>query len=233
MKILAVDTSTLAGSIALLEDERLLAEVTIEHPIKHTERLIPSMQYMLEQLRLEPASLEALAVGLGPGSFTGLRIGLATMKGMALSLGIPLVGVSSLEAIARGLAFAKDPVWAVIDARKGQVFAALYQGDDQGNINRVGDELVLMPEELAERIRGKAILAGGGARLYREIFQDRLVDQISFAQAGHDYPRASQVGLIALERLLRGERDDPDTLVPHYVREADAILKTGKHPSFH
>jgi len=217
----------------LLEDERLLADLTVEHPIKHTERLIPSMQYMLEQLRLEPASIEALAVGLGPGSFTGLRIGLATMKGMALSLRIPLVGVSSLEAIARGLAFAKDPVWAVIDARKGQVFAALYQEDDRGNINRAGDELVLMPQELAEIIRGKAILAGGGARLYRKIFQDRLGDNICFAQAGHDYPRASQVGLIALDRLASGESDDPDTLAPHYVRDADAILKKGTDHFFH
>jgi tRNA threonylcarbamoyladenosine biosynthesis protein TsaB len=225
MKILAVDTSTLAGSIALLEDESLLAEITVEHTRKHTERLIPSIHYILEQMELEPASIEALAVGLGPGSFTGLRIGLSTMKGMALSLGIPLLGVSSLEALARGLAFASLPVWAVIDARKGQVFAALYNTDKKGSMKRKGHELVLTPQDLAGRIKQRVIMAGNGARLYQQIFQEKLGDKMIMAGPAFDHPRASQVGILALERIRRKEEDDPDSLVPRYIWDADAFLK--------
>ncbi len=225
MKILAVDTSTPAGSTALLEGENLLAEVVIEHHRKHTERLIPSIDYILDQLGLEPKDIEALAVGLGPGSFTGLRIGLSTMKGMALSLGVPLFGASSLEALARGIVFSALPVWAVIDARKGQVFAALFRRGDGAEIELDGDEMVLTPEELVERIKDKAVLAGNGARMYREIFERALGGRAVFAPPGLDYPRASQVGLIALERHNRGERDDAESLVPHYIRDADALLK--------
>ena len=100
MKLLALDTSTLAGSIALLEDDLLRAEVNMNLGRKHTERLLPGMDWIFSELEMEPSQIEAIAVGLGPGSFTGLRVGLATAKGLALSLEIPIAGISSLDALA-------------------------------------------------------------------------------------------------------------------------------------
>ncbi|OGP59728.1 MAG: tRNA (adenosine(37)-N6)-threonylcarbamoyltransferase complex dimerization subunit type 1 TsaB [Deltaproteobacteria bacterium RBG_13_61_14] len=222
MKILAVDTATLAGSVALTEDDQLLGEVTLELPRKHSERLMPSIAFLLEQHGLKPQELDGLAVDLGPGSFTGLRVGLATMKGLAFSLNKPLVGINSLEVLVENAAFAFGLLAPVLDARKGQVFTALFRGKGGGRPERESEDWAIEPEKLAERISEPVLLFGEGARVYRELLRGTLGERARFAPAGCDPLRALFLARLAWPRLLAGEGKDPDALTPRYLRLSDA-----------
>jgi tRNA threonylcarbamoyladenosine biosynthesis protein TsaB len=219
MRLLALDTSTLAGSIALLEDDLLRAEVNMNLGRKHTERLLPGMDWIFSELEIEPAQIEAIAVGIGPGSFTGLRVGLATAKGLALSLEIPIVGVSSLDALAWQVRFYPGSILALIDARKGQLFARFYKGGD--GFAAAADPMVVNPAELAAKIPEKTMIVGEGYRAYQDVFV-KLGDKVQAAGFEFDIPRASIIGKLGFKRLKAGDRDDPDTLVPVYLRSSDA-----------
>lgn len=222
MKILAVDTATLAGSVALTEDDRLLGEVTLELARKHSERLMPSIAFLLEQHGLPTQQLDGLAVDIGPGSFTGLRVGLATMKGLAFSLGKPLVGINSLEVLVENAALASGLLAPVLDARKGQIFTALFQGRGRGQPERISEDWCLAPDELAGRISEPVLLFGEGARVYREVLQKSLGGRAVFADASCDPLRAFHLARLAWPRLSAGEGRDPDALAPRYLRLSDA-----------
>lgn len=219
MKILALDTSTLAGSLALLEEKLILAELSVNLGRKHTERLLPEMDWLFKRLGLEPKAIEGIAVGIGPGSFTGVRVGLATAKGLALSLSVPIVGVSSLDALAEAVRFHSGPILALLDARKGEVFARFYQGGE--NFQPTGEPLVISPEKLLPMIKEGTLAVGEGARIYQKVFQCR----VKFAGFEFDYPRASLIGKLAQPRLQKKESDDLAQLVPIYLRPSDAELK--------
>jgi len=222
MKILAVETATLAGSVALCEDDQLLGEITLELPRKHSERLVPSIEFLLDQHQLKPQELDGLAVDIGPGSFTGLRVGLATMKGLAFSLNKPLVGVDSLEILVQNLSPASGLLVPILDARKGQIFAALFRGQGQGRPERISEDWVLNPEDLVKKISEPALLFGEGAQVYREVLSRTLGEQARFAPPGSDYPRALHLAQLARPRLVSGEGRDPDQWVPRYLRLSDA-----------
>jgi tRNA threonylcarbamoyladenosine biosynthesis protein TsaB len=231
VKILAVETATQAGSVALVEDEQLLGEITLELPRKHSERLVPSIEFLLDQHKLKPQELDGLAVDIGPGSFTGLRVGLATMKGMALSLEKPLVGVSSLEILVQNLALATGLLAPVLDARKGQIFAALFRGQGRGRPERISEDWVLNPEELIQKVSEPVLLFGEGARVYQEVLRLSLREKAGFASAGTDLPRAYHLARLARPLILAGEGRDPDQWVPRYLRLSDAErLAAGRAP---
>jgi len=219
MRILALDTSTLAGSVALLEDELIRAEVNMNLGGKHTERLLPGMDWIFQELDLEPRQIEAIAVGIGPGSFTGLRVGLATAKGLAVSLEIPIVGVMSLDALAWQARFYEGKILALIDARKGQVFARFYQGG--ADFSGLAEPVVVNPEELAAKIPDQTLVVGEGLRACAGVFA-KLEGRIIIAGAEFDSPRGSIIGRLGLLRLKQGESDSPDRLVPVYLRPSDA-----------
>src|SRR3990170_818071 len=168
MRVLAVETSTLAGGAALLDGERVVGQYLLDVRVTHSERLLVAVDRLLEDAGWRPAHLEGLAASGGPGSFTGLRIGLGTVKGLALALAIPVAAVPTLDAMAAALPWATLPVCPVLDARKGEVYAALYRWDGAG-MRREGDYLALAPDALAARLpeptlvlRGGAGIAGGG-----------------------------------------------------------------------
>jgi tRNA threonylcarbamoyladenosine biosynthesis protein TsaB len=225
MRLFCLDTSTLAGSIALLEGEAVAAEVNVNLGRKHTERLLPGMDWMFQELSIEPREIEAIAVDIGPGSFTGLRVGLATAKGLAISLSAPIVGVSSLETLAWPLRFYPGKILALIDARKGQVFAGFFQGGDE--FKPASEPAALDPGALLERINERTLVVGDGLAAYREVFA-KVKDKILVAGFEFDQPRASVVGRLGLIRLARGESDDPDTLAPVYLRGSDAETPKNK-----
>ncbi|OLC39098.1 MAG: tRNA (adenosine(37)-N6)-threonylcarbamoyltransferase complex dimerization subunit type 1 TsaB, partial [Candidatus Rokubacteria bacterium 13_1_40CM_4_69_5] len=125
MRVLAVETSTLAGGVALLDGERIRGEYSLDVSATHSERLMPAIDRVLTDAGWTPADLQGLAAAVGPGSFTGLRIGLSAVKGLALALGIPIAAVPTLDAMAASLPFASLPVCPVLDARKGEVYCAL------------------------------------------------------------------------------------------------------------
>jgi tRNA threonylcarbamoyladenosine biosynthesis protein TsaB len=233
MKILAIETSTYSGSIAILEDYKILGEYYFDVGPAHTEKLVPSVDWLLKQLNVKKSDLNAIAVSLGPGSFTSLRVGISTAKGISYSLGIPLVGVSSLMALAMNVAFAPYDICSVIDARKGEVFTALFRSYD-GVLERLTEDMVVSPDKLLEIIKEKTIFAGEGALLYKDFLEDKLRGDILFSPINMNFPRASSVALSEIGKI-KEDRDnkyvlsETMNLAPQYLRKSEAeITKEGR-----
>ncbi|MBI4125482.1 MAG: tRNA (adenosine(37)-N6)-threonylcarbamoyltransferase complex dimerization subunit type 1 TsaB [Deltaproteobacteria bacterium] len=230
MKILAVDTSTKMGSVALTENESLIAQLQLNVEVTHTERLLPAVETLLNQTGLTLEKVDGLALAIGPGSFTGLRVGLATMKGFAQARGLPLVGVSSLLALACNGWMSERPVAACLDAHRGEVYAAVYSGDT--TLNSKGTkccvpEQAVKPELLCNTLKdiGPCWLIGDGAIRYRQLFKDKLGEAALFAPEPLMRLEAKWVAHLALPRLQKGEGRNWEDLSPNYLRLSDAELK--------
>ncbi len=228
MKIFCIDVATTTASIAVVDGRDLLAEVNLERGRTRGEVLVPAAAAMLDDLGLAPQDLEAYAVGLGPGSFTGLRTGLAFVKGLAIANPRPTIGVPTLEVMALAAGAHVGAVLPVIDARKGEVFTALFVSDGEGEVKRESDDQAITPEGLAELAPGPVLVLGDGLSRFAEEIKSVLGDRATMAPESTWPPRASLVGKLALPRLTRGESDPIDTMVPLYVRQSDAELRLGK-----
>jgi tRNA threonylcarbamoyladenosine biosynthesis protein TsaB len=208
MKILAIDTSTLTAGVAFLDGERLIErreKVTI-----HSERLLPIVDEVMREASVPASQLDAVACGAGPGSFTGLRIGLATAKGLCFATGRPLVLVSSLAALA-----ARAPegtrVCATIDAYKGEVYAGIFVVDG-GEPRLQGDEQVLPPDALAAQLDSSTVMVGDGVIHYPALLDGRrLLDD-------DPSPRPGDLARLATLRRRRGEQDNLADAGPRYIR---------------
>jgi tRNA threonylcarbamoyladenosine biosynthesis protein TsaB len=179
--------------------------------------------------------LAGLAVSVGPGSFTGLRIGMATVKGLAEASALPLVAVPTLEALACNAPAAGLPVCAALDARKREVYAALYEWDENRQEWRpIMEEGAYAPADLAKRLAdrgGPVILLGDGACTYAKVFKQALGDRARLAAGPANQPRAAWVGWLGLRRLASGQREDPVTLVPRYLRPSEAEIAFSRRVS--
>ncbi len=225
MKILAIETSTVAGSIAILDDEAgLIAEVRTDIRIVHAERLMPSVEWILQSSRVSIEDIGAFAISIGPGSFTGLRIGLATAKGFAYATGRPLIPVPTLDAFARTIPFSSYMVCPMLDARKNEVYTALYKWEGPV-MKKVMPETAISPEALLKQLDGPILFTGEGTRKYREMITDKLKTNALFAPASKMTPAASTVAEIALEEIKQGRKTDPVSLIPFYIRKSEAELK--------
>jgi len=163
MRVLAVETSTLSGGAALLDGERVVGEYALDVRLTHSERLMAAIDQLLSDADWTARELEGLAVSVGPGSFTGLRVGLSTVKGLALALAIPVAAVPTLDAMAAMVPYASLPVCPVLDARKREVYASLYRWDGRG-MRREWDYLAVAPDELARRLDEPVIVLGSSLR---------------------------------------------------------------------
>src|SRR5438105_14184508 len=217
MRVLAVETSSLAGGVALLDDERLVAEYLLDVSVTHSERLMAAVDQVLTGARWTGRDLGGLAVAVGPGSFTGLRIAVSTAKGLALALGLPIAAVPTLDAMAAALPWAALPVCPVLDARKGEVYASLYRWDGVA-MRREWEYLALAPEALAARLGEPAIVLGDAAPAIRS-------PHARPAPPSHRAPSPAWVALLGAERLRGGETVTPAELVPIYLRPFEAELK--------
>jgi tRNA threonylcarbamoyladenosine biosynthesis protein TsaB len=217
MRVLAVEASSLAGGVALLDDERLVAEYLLDVSITHSERLMAAVDRVLADARWTPRALGGLAVAIGPGSFTGLRIALSTVKGLALALGLPIAAVPTLDAMAAALPWAALPVCPVLDARKGEVYASLYRSEG-GALRRDWDYLALPPADLAARLGEPTLVVGDGAARIDSPHARRLPPPVRV-------PSPACVGALGLARLRRGETVAAAELVPLYLRPSEAELK--------
>lgn len=222
--ILAIENSGLCGSVALVSGDTCIAEQSLLSRLTHSKRLLASIERIMEECQATWENIDAIAVSLGPGSFTGLRIGLGTVKGLAMATNRPLIGISSLEGLASQFSCASVPVFPVFDARKKEVYTACFQPDGRGGLIRRGDYLVLSPENLCGQISGPVILAGDGAALYAELFKAKLGDNAILAPEQIFFPRAASIGFLALERLKNREFLDPAHCTPLYVRASDAEI---------
>jgi tRNA threonylcarbamoyladenosine biosynthesis protein TsaB len=217
MRVLAIETSTLAGGVALLDDGRVVAEYALDVAVTHSERVMAAVDSLVRDARWHPRDLQGVAVAVGPGSFTGLRIGLATAKGLALALDIPIAAVPTLDAMAAMLPFAAWPVCPVIAARRNEVYVCLYRVTPEG-MRREWDYLALTPETLAERLVEPTILVGDGAARVASV-------HARVAPAVPRIPSAAAVGALGTERLRRHETAAAAALVPLYLRPSEAELK--------
>lgn len=229
MRILAIETATASGSVALLERARVIAERAEYVPQRHLEWLAPAIRHVLTEAGWRPCDVAALAVSIGPGSFTGLRIGIATASAWAHARRIPIVGVSTLETLAAGVG-AAGVICAVLDVRRGEVAAALFERN--GALRRLDDDFVGSVDALLARLpRDRPVVfAGDGARRYGETLRGHPAARV--APEDEWIPRASVTGQRGWERLERGDGDDPYLLHPIYARAAVTVMPApqGSHP---
>jgi tRNA threonylcarbamoyladenosine biosynthesis protein TsaB len=223
MKLLGVESATLSGGVALLDGDRLLGEITLNIAITHSERLMSAVDRLLADCGLAPADLDGLAVSVGPGSFTGLRVGIATVKALAMALDLPIAAVPTLDALASRLPFADAPVCPILDARKGEVYLSLYRWRGGGMV-REWDYLALPPEQAAARLDAPVILLGDGIEACRP-WLDRLGADARVAPAAQRMPSAASVSVLGRAALSAGEGVGADSLAPLYLRPSEAELK--------
>jgi tRNA threonylcarbamoyladenosine biosynthesis protein TsaB len=225
MMVLAVETATPVGSVSLVSDEGLIQERDSETVTTHSSWLLPAIRDMLVSARMTLEEVDGFAVSSGPGSFTGLRIGLSVVKGLSLATGKPVVAVPTLDAMAELIPFCRYLVCPLLDARKKEVYAALYRFPSRGSVRRDSDHLVLAPNNLVQMIKEKVLFLGNGAQLYRDLLRDLLGKKAIFASPRFRHPKASAVGQLGLHRLAQAKTDDLDALEPLYVRPSEAELK--------
>ena len=229
MKVLALDTSSLVASVALMDDRILLGEYILNHKKKtHSRELVFMIEKLLDNLQVSIKNIDLFAVSKGPGSFTGLRIGITTAKTMAYAMDKPVIAVPTLDALAYNIPFCEYIICPVMDARNNQVYAALYQWASNGQ-QRLSEYMAVKIEELVENVRkriGKTgqriIFTGDGVIIHADFFSNELGDKCTFTPYNLLFQRASSVAEIALNLFLNGERGDCFCLTPFYLRKSQA-----------
>lgn len=227
MRILALDTSSMMGSVAVADEEKVIAEELLNIEVTHSERLIPSVDAVLEKAGISISGVDGFGVAIGPGSFTGLRIGIAAVKGFAFCTRRPVVGISSLAALAYNLCGSEKPVISVLDARRGEIYVGVYvfEGDDA---RAILPDTVMKPEkviEYAASLGKRVTFVGDGIGRLRPLIEKQLRGAV-IPPPGINHPRASNIAWLALKRIAAGNADDLVALNPNYIRKSDAELLT-------
>lgn len=230
MRILALDSSGLVASVAVVEEEvneaRTIAEYTMNYKKTHSQTLLPMLDEIVKMTEFDLDQIDAVAVAGGPGSFTGLRIGSATAKGLGLALNKPLIHVPTVDALAYNLCYADGIICPIMDARRNQVYTGIYEFD--------GDDLIVQRaqmavgiEELAEMLRTfdkKIIFLGDGVPVHRKVLEEELLcgRQICFAPAHMNHQRAAAVGALAVRYYKEGRTESAAEHKPDYLRVSQA-----------
>ncbi len=233
MKVLSIETSTLAGGVALMDEKRLIAEYRLDVVVHHSERILSAIDLLLKESGTTVADLDAIAVSVGPGSFTGLRVGLATAKGLAIARNKPLVLIPTLEAFATIFRYSEAWIVPFIDARKAEVYWALFESKD-GQIRRCSPDAASTPEialreitslSTAQQGQKSVLFVGDGVKRYRKLILKEMSDLVRFPSPIFQFPSASTVAELALIKLENEEFCDPVLAVPSYVRASTPELK--------
>jgi len=219
--ILGIETSTKTGSVAVVSEAGVVAQYSLNIDATHSERLMATVDRVMKDTGLTIAELGGFSVAIGPGSFTGLRIGLAAIKGLALATGKPVAAVPTLLALAGNLPYAAHPVCPLLDARKGEVYAALYRLDE-GLPKQVMAESVLPLAMLAERVPDRTIFTGEASHLFRTDIEKLFGDRALFASLSALLPSSATIAEIGLSLIRNNRLADPDTLTPMYIRRPEA-----------
>lgn len=227
--LLSIESATRVMSVAVLDGESLLAEITTFDERVHSERLLPAVDQLLRVADLSLDEIEVFAVSIGPGSFTGLRIGLATVKGLALGSDRLVAAVPTLAALTVAAAGAVGPVAALLDARRDEVYAACLEGPGDLWTPRIADA-VFTAEDLAAALpRPCTVVVGEGAGEVATAAAERAGDGMVLLPAALGRARAFHTGLLGARLLARGEGQRSEDLVPRYVRRAEAeVRRTGE-----
>ncbi len=228
MLALGIETSTWMGGVALVDDKAgVLAEQILNSRASHSERLLTSIESILKLAQKKLEDCSCVCVSVGPGSFTGVRIGLATAKGLAFATNKPIIGISTLDVLANGLPFVSIPICPIIDARKKEIFAGFYEWHDY-KLFKTGPEIVVKPYDLVKKVKKITLFAGDGILSYGDVLREKLKDLALFASCAFNFPRASILAEIGLKRLIQNQISDPKDIVPIYIRPSEAELNWGK-----
>lgn len=228
MIVLGIETSTPQTSVAIGTEREILAALALTGKSRQ-DVVVPALERLLEWSGLELSAVGGVAVGLGPGLFTGLRVGVEAGKALAQVLGVPIVGIPSLDALAFRVRYTPRLIVAVIDARRGEVFFAFYRSVP-GGVIREGDHRVAPPSHLAaelEALGEEVLLVGNGAILYRRELEE-VGGKLEFAASAQAYPQASALVELAVPRFIREETDRLFDVVPLYLRKSDAEIAWDK-----
>ncbi|WFA08716.1 tRNA (adenosine(37)-N6)-threonylcarbamoyltransferase complex dimerization subunit type 1 TsaB [Tissierella sp. Yu-01] len=223
MKVLGLDTSTLMTTCGVIHGDKLIGEYSLSQDMSHSEKLVPMIKEVLEGLNLTINDIDIFGVATGPGSFTGLRIGLATVKAFAHLTNKPIVGVSTLEALAFNLPY-NDIVVPMIDARRDRVYTAIYKWEGN-SLEAILEPCILEVEELLDildRDYNNIVVNGDGSIVFRDIIYDRLKGKVRFSTTGQNMCKASSICELALLKYNKNEVDDFYTLAPDYLIETQA-----------
>lgn len=222
MMVLGIESSTGRCGTALVREEEVVGECMLGGEGATSDRLHLLIKQLSDGLRVSMEDVGGIAVSIGPGSFTGLRVGLSTAKGLALALSKPVVGVSSLAAMAWEVPLASWPVAPALDARKGEIYTGLYSTED-GMPRTLRPPFATRPDEVPADYRDRCIIfLGTGATLYRDVLARTSGPKARFLTPGRAWPRAAAIAFLGASRLLRGEVDDMASLVPTYLRPSEA-----------
>ncbi len=214
----------LGGAAVFDEAAGIVAEIRLNVKTTHSERLMSAVDVILRQSDLTLDSIDAFSVAIGPGSFTGLRIGLSTVKGLSYATGRPIVTVPTLEAFAMNFPQCAYPVCLMLDARKSEVYAAVFTWKREG-FERTFEESSIRPEELLRELRGPVLFAGEGVDLYRSLITEIMGDRAIIASPEKMVPSPANVAALGLGKALRGEFVDPSEAAPFYIRKSEAEVK--------
>lgn len=223
MKILGLDTSTLMTTCAVIDENTLLGEYSLSQDMSHSESLVPMVKEVMDSLKLKVEDIDLFGVSVGPGSFTGLRIGIATIKAFAHIFDKPVVGVSTLEALAWNLPY-NQIIVPMIDARRERVYTGIYSWE-KDNLITLMEPDVLEINQLLEMLNSKyenIVVNGDGSLLFKELISDRLKDKVQFSTIGQNASRAASICELALKKYKNNLVDDYFTLSPDYLRESQA-----------
>jgi tRNA threonylcarbamoyladenosine biosynthesis protein TsaB len=216
----------MTGGVALLNERRLISEYTLNVKTTHTARFMPALDQILRDSSVDKNQLDGIAISIGPGSFTGLRIGLAAAKGLALGLDISLIGVPTLDALASNVPFCEYQVCPVLDAKKKEVYASLFRYEDS-KLTRLMPYQVMSPVHLMDRIDKKTVFLGDALDAYRNLISEKLGELAIFAPDAQRLPRAAIIAEMGLTKLKAGDCLDIASAEPIYVRPSDAELALG------
>jgi len=224
MKVLAIDTSSVVATAAIMDDEKLVCEYVLNHKKTHSQKIMTMIEEMLSSSELNIEDIDVFAVASGPGSFTGLRIGAATIKGLAHAVNKPVVGVSTLDGLAFNLPFCKYLICPIMDARREQVYNALYKWVDN-TFYIIEDYRALALEQLIEELKArneKVMFTGDGVPVFKEKLMSELGELCEFAPLSCRLQRASAIAELALQRAKEGQVESYLTFKPFYLRKSQA-----------
>ncbi len=226
MKILGIDTSTKFCNLGLIEDENILIEYTINGlKKKHSSILVPAIQNLLKTIDLKIEEINGIAVSIGPGSFTGLRIGLSVAKGLSYARSLPLLGIPTLDAMAFPLKEIPYLICPILESKQDEIYDVIFRGG--ANFHRVMDYKCEDIQSLLVRLsplKEKIIFLGDGIKQYRDIIKEKIGKDALFIDSCLNLPLAASIAILGLNKLKKGEEDDISTLSPFYLRKSEAEI---------
>lgn len=224
MKVLSIETSTVSAACAVVDEEKLLGEIVLNGKKRHSVILMPIIDSLLKNLKLDIKDIDAYAVSNGPGSFTGLRIGMATAKGLAQANNKPFIGVSTLDALAFNLAYTSGIICPILDALRDNAYTALYCYSE-GELHRISDYMAVHIEELIAVVKEKnpscVTFIGDAVPKFKDKLKESFTN-VYFAPSNLNLAKASSLGELGLMRLKNGAKDDLLISSPIYLRKSQA-----------